>query len=448
MRAVTTLIVAAVYAGCTGCRSTPADQATTPTVPTSPGSPPPPTPTGTPPPTTTTPEPRDAPDPGCATLGCLRAVVDYGTYSRADIAPYLYGGVTIDNGYAIYGVTYLTEDGEASTTVTLPVDLAGAAPPDGFPIVVNAHGTMGLDDPCQLTGTVSGTGLAALFGGRGAIGVAPDYPGLGTPGFARYLDARSEATSVLDAIRAAIHLARWRGTATNARAAVVGLSQGGHASLAAAALHAVYAPELDIRAFGASGPANLYEEQWRAGAAVPGEHLVLHAMLAWSFAEVTGLSEAERAAIWADALAPTVDDHLTTRCNWSPSFGPEALLADGFPTRIDDVFSPAFADAYLSGAWGEFAFMGERFDADRIRPWLDEAPQTAPIAIWQGTEDATVLPWMTEALVADLQAGGVDVELHLVDGGTHTTTAFGFLATPELATDESVAWVKAQLAGP
>lgn len=383
----------------------------------------------------------DAPDPACTTLGCVRSAVSYGSFTRAEIEPYVYSDVPLDNGYEIVGIEYLTEAGPATATVTLPYDLAGTAPADGFPVVVNAHGTVGIDDPCQLTGTISGTGLAALFGGRGAIGVAPDYPGLGTPGYHHYLDARDESTSVLDSIRAAIHYARYRGVATNERAAVVGLSQGGHAVLATAALHSEYAPELDIRAFGASGPASVYEEQWRSGVGYDGEWMVMHALMAWSFADAAG---ADRTGMWASSIADRVDTHLTGRCYWNPAFGPEPTLTDDFPIAADEVFSPAFLAEYESGDWAQFAFMGERFDTNRIRPW---AEQTAPVAIWQGTADTTVPAYMTEAMVDDLIAGGIDVELHLVEGGTHTTTAFGFLATDELATAESVAWVQGLLAG-
>jgi len=62
------------------------------------------------------------------------------------------------------------------------------------------------------------------------------------------------------------------------------MSLGGHASLTSAALHDRYGPELDIRAFAAAAPARGYAEQWRSGVQVSGEHLALHAMLAWSFA--------------------------------------------------------------------------------------------------------------------------------------------------------------------
>lgn len=388
--------------------------------------------------TTDTEEPPRV-DPSCEVAGCLREVTSYGAYDRAEIEPWLDPSVELLNGYEVLAITYWTAGGPATATVTLPVDPVGAEPPEGYPVVVNAHGTLGLDDLCTLSGTSSGTGLAALFGGRGAIGVAPDYPGLGTPGFHRYLDGESEAHSVLDAIRAAIALAGWAGTPTSERAAVVGLSQGGHATLWSAALHASYAPELDIRAFAASGPASLYEEQWRSGVSVDGTHLVMHAMLAWSFSEASGRDDD---GIWGAAVAPTVDEHLTTRCNWSPNFLDEPLLVDDFPTVAEDVFSADFLAEYDAGDWSTFGWIGERFDRNRVRPW---AEQTAPLAIWQGTDDEVVPAWMTEAMVDDLRDGGVDVELHLVPGGHHTDTAFGFLAWKEHATDESVAWVMERL---
>ena len=385
---------------------------------------------------------NDAPADDCAALGCLRSARSLGRYSRAALAPALAEGVVLDNGYEVLSVAYLTESGVATATVTLPFDLAADPPAEGHPVVVNAHGTVGLDDPCRLSGTVSGAGLAGLFGGRGAIGVAPDYPGLGGPGLHRYLDARSEATSVLDAVRAALQLARWQGLPSSGRAAVVGLSQGGHAVLSAAALHSRYAPELDLRAFAASGPASVFEEQWRAGIGVEGPHLVMHALLVWSFAEAAGAS---RDGIWAEGVADWIDDHLLERCYWSPSFGSEPLLTEGFPVAAESVFSPAFLRAYEASDWSAWPFMAERFAANRVTPWLDVGEQTAPLAIWQGTADATVLAADTQAMVRELRAGDIDVELNLVEGAGHTNTAFGFVATPEMATEESVAWVQARL---
>jgi hypothetical protein len=44
-------------------------------------------------------------------------------------------------------------------------------------------------------------------------------------------------------------------------------------------------------------------------------------------------------------------------------------------------------------------------------------------------------------MVADLQDAGIDITLQEVEGATHYDTAFGFLAVPERATDDSIAWV-------
>jgi pimeloyl-ACP methyl ester carboxylesterase len=263
--------------------------------------------------------------------------------------------------------------------------------------------------------------------------------GLGSAGLHRYLDAEEEAFAVLDGLRAAARLAEWQAVVSSGKMAVVGLSQGGQAVLSAAAWHSRYAPELDIRAFGASGPASVYEEHWRAAAGIPGSHLVMHAMLVWSFLEAAGQ---EDTGAWAESLAPTLDTQLTSLCTWSPNNTREKLLGDDFPTRPAEVFSAALLQEYTTGSWSQFSAVHDRFEANRVRPWSD---QTAPVAIWQGSDDTTVLPSMTEALVGDLRAGGVEVELFLVEGGTHTTSAFGFLAVHEVAMEESIAWVKNHL---
>jgi dipeptidyl aminopeptidase/acylaminoacyl peptidase len=78
------------------------------------------------------------------------------------------------------------------------------------------------------------------------------------------------------------------------------------------------------------------------------------------------------------------------------------------------------------------------FDANRIGPYA----QTAPLSIWQGDSDITVLLEDTTELVRALENGGVTVEYHIVLGGEHLTTAFGFGAQNQKATQESIAWVK------
>jgi acetyl esterase/lipase len=380
------------------------------------------------------------PGAACEAPGCLVAARSLGAFTRSELQALVDPRVRVENGYEVFVIDYLTEGGALATgTVTLPVD--ALAPPEGWPLVANAHGTVGLDDPCRLSGTVSGAGLAGLFGARGTIGVAPDYPGLGGPGVHRYLDLHDEATSTLDALRAARELAAQHAIPASKRVAVVGLSQGGHAALGVAAWHSRYAPELDLRAIGASGPASGFVEHWRAGVQVPGEHQALHALLMWSFAEASGV---DPRPLWAADPA----DHLLSRCGWDPSFQGARTLYQDFPTRPGEVFSAPFLASYVDGSFEGFDYVAERFAANRVVPWLDDGDQTAPIAIWQGTDDDVVLARDTAELVDALRAGGVEVTLNLVPGGGHVDTAFGFLATAERATDDSVAWVLDQLQAP
>lgn len=78
---------------------------------------------------------------------------------------------------------------------------------------------------------------------RGYAVVAPDYPGLGTPGPHPYLVGESEGHAVLDAVRAARNAPEAH---AGQRFAVWGHSQGGHATLFAGLLAQSYAPELQL----------------------------------------------------------------------------------------------------------------------------------------------------------------------------------------------------------
>jgi len=374
-------------------------------------------------------------DPACTEDGCLRGLLHIVDVDQATLQAAVAPGLFIENGYAVWVMAYATGGRAATATLTTPLDTA--PPSGGFPIVVNNHGTVGLDDPCRVSGTIAGAALAGLFGARGSIGVAPDHPGLGTPGLQPYLVADVTGRSALDAIRAARAAATLLDVDTDGRAAIVGLSQGGHATLAAAAVHARHAPELDVRGFAAAAPASMFLEHWQQGAAVDGPHLVFHALLAEAWAEVYGEGGTDVADVaFADGFDRTV---LRTTCTFDPGLREgTTVLADVVPTSAAAVFSSTWRDAFATGDFGALPWMAQGFADNRLQPF--EA--TAPVAIFQGSADEVVLPSQTRALVDSLRAGGTDIELIEVDGGTHIDTAFGFLGSAERATEASVAWVK------
>jgi acetyl esterase/lipase len=121
----------------------------------------------------------------------------------------------------------------------------GEAPAGGWPVIAWAHGTVGFPDICapSFAGwSERDTAYLDNWLGQGYAVVASDYEGLGTAGPHPYMMTRSEATGVLDAVRAA------RGSYPLAEDVVlVGQSQGAHAAANAGLMQKELAPELRIR---------------------------------------------------------------------------------------------------------------------------------------------------------------------------------------------------------
>jgi len=102
-----------------------------------------------------------------------------------------------------------------------------------LPLVSVQHGTLALksDAPSQPN---SGDVWASVLASYGYAVVVPDYLGLGSsPGYQAYLHAKSEATSVVDALRAGKALCASNNVTLNGQLFLTGYSQGGHVTMAA-----------------------------------------------------------------------------------------------------------------------------------------------------------------------------------------------------------------------
>jgi dipeptidyl aminopeptidase/acylaminoacyl peptidase len=128
------------------------------------------------------------------------------------------------------------------------------------PVIAWNHGTVGIVEACAPSRAADPfaaiPGLQALLD-RGFAVVATDYPGLGTRGPHGYLVGEATGRAVLDGVRAAQAVS---GAQAGDRLALWGHSQGGHASLWAAALQPRYAPELRLLGVAAAPR----RQTWRA----------------------------------------------------------------------------------------------------------------------------------------------------------------------------------------
>lgn len=138
---------------------------------------------------------------------------------------------------AVWPINFYKIEYETVDPFGLPITASGALfVPQGtsnsLPLLSWQHGTEFLKSQVPSTGESSDIGL--LFASSSYVTAQPDYLGMGdSPGFHPYLHARTEATAVVDLLRAARTFCGSNGIALNSQLFLAGYSQGGHATMAA-----------------------------------------------------------------------------------------------------------------------------------------------------------------------------------------------------------------------
>lgn len=307
----------------------------------------------------------------------------------------------------IYGSTGL--DGEpvaVSGLVLAPAEDPGGS---GYPILAWAHGTTGIADVCAPSRS-GASGAPIDLAASGYVITATDYEGLGTDGIHPYIVGVSEGRSVLDSIRAAQNLPEAHAGATSV---LVGLSQGGHATLWAGQLAPTYAPELDVRgALAGSPPTDLSAfASWTFDSAGQGEIYTTFApvMLYGVWSELYGLppsfltDEGQR-------IASTVADG----CD------PSGLTAN-----------PYVSDPSLNPEW----------DSRLVENSPGATRTEVPYLVISATDDELVSYDSQMAGVDGMCAIGDTVELRTVTGGHDA-----MLSSPEIWR-AALDWIEGRFAG-
>ncbi|MFW7268227.1 lipase family protein [Gluconacetobacter sp. Hr-1-5] len=320
-------------------------------------------------------------------------------------------------------ITYLSTDGVTGVGL-VPVTgeviyPAGTPPPGGWPIVAWAHGTVGIAAACAPSRNPHSVRDQDYLGAwlrRGFAIVATDYQGLGAGGTHPYLNARAEAYSVLDGVRAALAgLPDLRDTIM-----LVGQSQGAGAAFAAASYAPAYAPTLDIRGTVATGIPYMTPEITKA--LMAGAH---------GGAGKTPKGQADPVVAYALLIA-------AAEAGLDPAFDPSAA----FTPRAMRAFRAASATC-LSGLLDIVRDDGLT-RANSFRPTLPHvlAPAlktmafptlklAAPLFVGTGTEDRDVAPQGQLLLVRDACRAGTTVQAHLYRGLDHGQTVMASLPDSE-----------------
>jgi len=315
---------------------------------------------------------------------------------------------------------YHTRTSTGRPVAASAIVLTPAAPPPagGWPIVVNAHGSSGIGQPCapSLMRDLYHGDQMMQFVGQGYAVVAPDYAGLGTDGRPEFLNKTAQANDVIDAL-------------TAARQAVPGLardwvlwghSQGGGAALAVAErLH---------------------------DAPVPGYR---GAVVTSPAADLTGVSYLKTQPGLAGFLALAVQGAAFS----DPRISPQRLLTHAALERLSltstgclNVVLAGYSD--LSGDQTvRPAALDDRWFAGYLaRNSVGNAPVAGPVLLLQGEADFVIPEGITATVTASLCAHQATVQYRTYPGLGHDTYP-GVIGIDDGAMPDILTWLADRFAG-
>lgn len=289
-------------------------------------------------------------------------------------------------------------DRAVSGTLVVP---DGEPPEGGWPVLSWAHGTSGVADACAPSTHPNlfyneYAQQVRWFLEAGYAVAASDYVGLGTPGMHSYSVGEDLGNAVADIVPAA----RSSNADLSPTWFAVGHSEGGQAALFATRAASRH-PELDLAAAVAIAPSSNLQ------LALPGIALgAVPADVAYGVYFLAGLSTVDEtidvAALLGSAARPHADLLLESGCLL------EALdaLSDAPP---GDLF--AMPDAEMQRLSDLLATVGNP----------DLEPTEGPLLVVQGSDDHDVPQFLTDDVVASLEAQGVDLTYRLYPGEGHDT---------------------------
>ena len=302
-------------------------------------------------------------------------------------------------------------DGTETIATTLLFTPNTLPPKSGWPIVVWAHGTTGVADICApsqrgLQGTEY---FIAQLLAAGYVVVAPDYEGLGSQGSHPFLNVKSEAFSITDAVVAARDYLNKQGKTTSKQWLSIGHSQGGQAVLGAAE----YASraQLDYKGTIAIAPASNLE-----AVLTNGEKAVANTPTDIQITTYEGLDT------FTSLIVAGLQGHKNT-VSYMQAFKPNlAAVATKAETECYESFRNSigssmknYADSNNNSLSGYGRLQDNFLNISVVKTFLEKESQplqekvSTPIIIYQGSVDTIVPKSATDGLVASSTLKGIQI---------------------------------------
>ncbi len=354
---------------------------------------------------------------GTPTNNIQNPVVKVEAYTSTNL-----GSVAAESSILTYKM--LGQSGQEVQATSLVFTPNTPPPVGGWPIVVWAHGTTGVADVCAPSKAAladSTKDLISKLLAAGYVVVAPDYEGLGTPGIHPFLNVKSEAFSITDAVVATRNYLSQRNLLTSKKWVTVGHSQGGHAALGAAQ----YASraQLEYKGTVAVAPASnlgfilIAGEQSVANATLD-KKISMYAQLDTYTALVTaGIRNTQPTFDYPQVFTPQISSiaqQAETICS-----GP---LGQAFGAGMTQYVTER------NGTLDGYTRTQPNFMAvPLVKTFLDKDSQplqvkvTTPIIIYQGLADSTVPKVATDILISNATVVGTKINSYVTGNWDHGT---------------------------
>ena len=326
-------------------------------------------------------------------------------------------------GMQAWRVAYWTanERGRAVQASGMVVAPREAMPRQPRKVLAWTHGTWGVATRCAPSASANfwraTPALQAVS--RGYTVVAPDYPGLGSPGVHPFLVGVDTGRSVLDAVRAARGIA---GAAAGTRFAVWGESQGGHAALWTGQLARSYAPDLRLVGVAAAAPPTDLIENLRQ---TPNQQLkaFFTALIGYSWTNHYSAPLATLGGPQTQRIMTRLAQNNCIELAAKPKLGMIAGIVT-LQQRLRD------KDLGLIQPWARLA----RVNSPTTRPFA------VPLLIAQNPRDDLVAPAVTRRHAQALCRAGASLRYVTVVGEGHATSA-------KDSAPATLAWIGDRFAG-
>lgn len=309
----------------------------------------------------------------------------------------------VDSYVIRYMTEYKGERVEASGVIMIPSQLDSEAS-----IVSVQHGTLfSKDEAPSVRGGLQGV---EFFASAGYIAILPDFLGYGASDeiFHPYYDRQHAATTVIDLVRATREFLAHEKIRFNEKLFLVGYSEGGYVTLAAAK-EIERKPEYGLTVTAVAAGAGGYDLNEMLRGITAENYYAYPSYLAFVLMSYNHTYDWNRPL--ADFFRPAYAEALHKYMNGENS---GTFINSKLTTDVRALFNPAFYSA-LHQPGGE-ATLKEALTDNSVSGWMTDTP----IRLYHGTHDQIIPYENSEATLASFKsAGSKNVSLTLLPGKGH-----------------------------